>query len=206
MNEGITERAIKTYKELGAKYLGNLSEGTPVEIYDFMDLLPKGGKVLDVGCAGGRDSKLFVERGFEVVGIDMVEEFLSEARRLVPGATFMKSDARDLLFENESFDAIYANAVLLHFTKNDVGKALTEFYRVLNRGGFVHVRVKEGEETKAVIDALSEGKKREFTFFNQEEIRELFEEAGFEVKNLRTYPDESGRKEVIWVSCWGFKK
>jgi 2-polyprenyl-3-methyl-5-hydroxy-6-metoxy-1,4-benzoquinol methylase len=48
---------------------------------EYMRRLKSGGTVLDVGCAGGRDSKKLVGRGFKVIGIDLVDSFLKIARK-----------------------------------------------------------------------------------------------------------------------------
>ncbi|MBI3069751.1 MAG: methyltransferase domain-containing protein [Candidatus Levybacteria bacterium] len=52
----------------------------------FSSNLPPGGRVLDLGCGSGRALKLFVERGFTVVGIDFSDALLRLARKFVLGA------------------------------------------------------------------------------------------------------------------------
>ena len=37
----------------------------------FKSLLPIGGRVIDIGCGGGRDSNLFLENGFGYLGVDV---------------------------------------------------------------------------------------------------------------------------------------
>src|SRR3989344_6912983 len=69
------------YGRLGPKYLQDIAEGGPPEINEFMKLLPAGGAVVDIGCAGGRDSQIFSDSGFKVTGLDITEAFLEEARR-----------------------------------------------------------------------------------------------------------------------------
>jgi 2-polyprenyl-3-methyl-5-hydroxy-6-metoxy-1,4-benzoquinol methylase len=39
--------------------------------------LPKGASILDLGCAGGDQAKLFSRRGFTVVGIDTVKSLIN---------------------------------------------------------------------------------------------------------------------------------
>ncbi|MDN5332320.1 MAG: hypothetical protein PWP45_1545 [Tepidanaerobacteraceae bacterium] len=41
------------------------------EIYEFfLKWLPKGTKILDLGCGSGRDTKYFLENGYEVIAVD----------------------------------------------------------------------------------------------------------------------------------------
>ncbi|TVR50944.1 MAG: class I SAM-dependent methyltransferase, partial [Spirochaetaceae bacterium] len=65
-----------------------------------------GGTILDVGCGNGD----FVTRHFvtdsRVVGVDVSEKQISEARRIVPEATLMRGDVRECTFEPATFDAI----------------------------------------------------------------------------------------------------
>ena len=48
------------------------------EINQFHDLLPKG-KILEVGCGGGRDAKELISLGYDYVGTDLSEGLLTEA-------------------------------------------------------------------------------------------------------------------------------
>ena len=47
------KNTIKVYKKLGKKYIQAIEDVKIEELNDFMDVLPRGGRVLDVGCAGG---------------------------------------------------------------------------------------------------------------------------------------------------------
>ena len=87
------KKTIEAYVKLGEKYLGHGK--TAREFPEFIKLLPKGGRVLDVGCAGGRDSKRFTQKGFKVIGIDLVDLFLKIARKNVPKAKFIKGNILD---------------------------------------------------------------------------------------------------------------
>lgn len=67
-------------------------------------LLPT--KVLDVGCGTG-----FLTRHLkgEVVGLDQSEAMLKIARERVTGATFVRGDALDLPFPDESFGRVFTS-------------------------------------------------------------------------------------------------
>jgi SAM-dependent methyltransferase len=62
--------------------------------------LPEGARVLDVGCGGGRHARALTEAGFEVVGIDLSPDLLTEAE----GVIRLRADMRALPFHG-SFDA-----------------------------------------------------------------------------------------------------
>src|SRR3989339_87214 len=67
---------INIYRQLGKKYLKDIKNGEPKTISDFLNQLKPKSLILDVGCAGGRDAKIFTKAEHQVIGIDIVEEFL----------------------------------------------------------------------------------------------------------------------------------
>lgn len=197
--------SIELYEELGKDYIKDIDKITPKEIYDFMKLLPKGGRVLDVGCASGRDSRTFAQEGFRVVGIDLVDLFLREARKKVPQAKFIKMDLLNLKFPKNYFDAVWAHAVLLHIKKKDIPKVLKGFYNILKPGGKLHIRVKEGKGVGYKKEKLSGGKKRLFTYFLKDELEIFVKKAGFKIISSKFFPDELKRKDVTWIGVWAEK-
>ncbi|MBI4053789.1 MAG: class I SAM-dependent methyltransferase [Candidatus Doudnabacteria bacterium] len=143
------------YKKIGRAYLAQIDPFVVKGLKGFIKQLPRGGKILDVGCAGGRDSRFFARRGFHVVGIDLVDEFLRVARKKVPQARFLKMDARKLKFAANSFDAVWANAVLVHVQKKDLLPVLKSFWKILKPGGRVHLRMKKVKGRTEVSERLS---------------------------------------------------
>jgi SAM-dependent methyltransferase len=198
-------KTVDAYQKLGEQYLRRIKDITPKEIYGFMKLLPKRGRVLDVGCAGGRDSKRFFQKGFQVVGIDLVDTFLEEARKSVPEGEVIKMDMCELNFPQNYFDGIWANAALLHLLKKNIPEVLKDFHEVLKPNGKLHIRVKRGEGAGCEKDKLSGGEERPFTYFLKDELEGLVRAARFRIIVTRIFPDESGRKEVSWISLWAEK-
>jgi len=203
--EDLYKQTIEVYKKLGKKYINNIKSLTPPEFYDFIKLLPKNSRILEIGCTGGRDAKKFVQRGFKVIAIDLVEIFLKEARKKVPQAEFIKMDMTKLKFPNNYFDAIWANAILLHLKREDVLKTLRGFYRVLKKSGKLHIRVKKGTKTTYQKDKLSNGEKRFFIYFSKSELEKFVNKAGFKIIISRILPDDAGRKNLRWISLWAEK-
>lgn len=199
------EQTKNVYEEIASKYLKGTSNSFPAELSDFISLLSKDSRVLDVGTAGGRDANVFIKAGMRVVGTDVVESFLKEARKNVPEAVFVNKDMRNLDFDDGSFDAIWANAVLLHAERSDIPQILNNFYRILTSGGKIHVRVKEGTGEAHREEKLSDGKKRFFVYYSQPEFERLFKEARFHVIRSQIIDDERGRSETKWISIWGQK-
>lgn len=199
------EQIKKVYKNLGKQYLRDISRINVSEIPDFIKQIPKGGTVLDVGCAGGRDSAKFIKAGFKVVGIDLVEEFINTAKKKVPRGEFKVMDLLDIKLPAKSFNGIWANAVLLHVEKKDIPKVLKSFFRILKDGGLVHIRVKRGRDSKVIVDKLSQNTGRNFTLFFKQELEKYFKDAGFKIVQSKIFLDEAKRKKLKWVGIWATK-
>jgi len=199
------QKNIETYKKLGKQYADNLKKFDLLWADEFMKILPKVARILDIGCAGGRDSRKFSDFGLEVIGIDAVDVFISEAKRFVPKAKFYEMDLQDLDFPENYFDAIWANAVLLHFPRKNAPAILKGFKKVLKKGGKIHISVKYGRGEKWVIDKLSGGHKRFFSYFTKKEMENYIKFAGFKIILSKINDDPDGRKELKWINIWGEK-
>ena len=106
--------------------------------------LTSGGRVLDIGCGTGDDTRRVAELvgpDGEAVGVDASEAMIAAARRRTEGtglpATFLVGDAAALHFADASFDAVRAERVLIHVP--DAGRVLAEMVRVTRPGGRVVV-------------------------------------------------------------------
>lgn len=96
---------------LGGAYLRySFTKGTEQEVDFLIDCLAlgPGARILDVGCGPGRHAHALGRRGFDVVGVDISERFVTLAREATPAGaavTFERADARALRFGAE-FDAV----------------------------------------------------------------------------------------------------
>lgn len=93
------------------------------------------GKVLDVGCGVGDfcEAINFYRPDLEVYGIDISKKAINVARVRVKKAKFGISDAQDLPFKNESFDAVLCFDLIEHVRYPE--KVIEEIYRVLKPKG-----------------------------------------------------------------------
>ncbi|MDD2836979.1 MAG: class I SAM-dependent methyltransferase [Methanothrix sp.] len=106
----------------------------------FLDKIGPGEKrVLDVGAGTGFLSIMLAEIGYSVVGVDLSEEMIKNARKKMDArglkVRLEVGDAEDLPFEDGSFDAVVNRAVL--WTLPNPKRALIEWKRVLKPGGIL---------------------------------------------------------------------
>lgn len=98
--------------------------------------LIESGTVVDVGCGEGQISRLAVEAGLSVIGIDPAYAQVSEARRRSddPSAdVYLQGSATDIPVRSTAADMAIACLVFEHIP--DVDVALAEVARVLRPGG-----------------------------------------------------------------------
>jgi len=139
-----------------------------------------GGRVLDLGCGSGIQSKILQEAGLEVVGVDFAEKMIEEAGKKVPEAIFFTMDILDLDFPPDYFDGVYARASLLHIPKNKLRKVLEQLNKVLKKEGIMYVALKEGQGERDIYDE-GFGVSRFSAFYKEDEFKKILEEENFQL-------------------------
>jgi SAM-dependent methyltransferase len=179
--EDYISKTIKAYDDTRTYEEGTRLVVPAVELDEFLKMLEPDAKILDAGCAYGRDAQYIFSKGYHTVqGIDLSAPFIERARHLVPEVEFAVRDVRDTGFLDASFDGIWSNATLLHLNDEDISRALKEFYRILKPNGILAVSFKKGEGTQQLVDNFSSKSERFFNFKTHETFLELLEAAGFQ--------------------------
>lgn len=205
-------KTIFAYNSNPQKYIDQTMNMVP---YDWIDkveaLLPPNAKILDAGCAYGRDANEFFERGFEVLGVDLSEELLVKGREKFPGLALKHMDVRhmDSLPKN-SFDGVWCNAVLFHLTDADILKTLKEFHRVLKKDGIMYISYREGEGEEEIVEPAVSDEPRFFNYKTVDSMNDLLEESGFTtIETVRVSEKEMygiANDENYWICSIAKKK
>lgn len=124
-------------RQYGASATGELAdiERELVERY-----VRRGGRMLDIGCGGGREAVGFAALGYRVVGIDVAPRMVAVAResaaRLGAAVEFRVQDISTLDEPAGSFDAAFFAGSLHHVPGRDVRvEALARIRRALTPDG-----------------------------------------------------------------------
>ncbi|ROV87094.1 hypothetical protein VMCG_10886 [Cytospora schulzeri] len=79
-----------------------------------ISILPRGARVLDIGCATGRPTaRMLADAGMDVTGIDISRRMIETAQQNVPEGTFHHANAADFRAKEGSFDAVVAILAIL---------------------------------------------------------------------------------------------
>jgi ubiquinone/menaquinone biosynthesis C-methylase UbiE len=95
--------------------------------------LPRGSRILDVGCGPGEMAAKLQEHGYDVWGVDIAEPMVRYARERCGGDRFRVGDIEQIPFEDGAFDGVVCVGVLEYLEADT--KALREIGRVLKPGG-----------------------------------------------------------------------
>ncbi|WP_242832032.1 class I SAM-dependent methyltransferase [Butyrivibrio sp. VCD2006] len=171
---------------------GSINADMSVVRARFLSYVPAGGRILDAGCGSGRDSKVFMEAGYDVVSFDASEEMCKRASEYI-GREVKNMRFEEMSFANE-FDGIWACASLLHVAFEKLPEIVKKLHEALRTNGAVYASFKYGEGTKIRGD-------RVFSDFTEESVIPLFENAGFKiVSNVVGTDSRPGREDEKWVN------
>jgi SAM-dependent methyltransferase len=154
-----------------------------------------GERALDAGCGAGHTALSFAPLVAEVVGIDLTEAMLVQARNLaakrgLTNVTFQRGNVERLAFPDASFDLVTSRYSAHHYAHPLA--ALREFRRVLRPGGVL-----------LLVDVVAPEDPAQDTFLNAIELLRdpshvrdhtagqwwrLLEAAGFAAETLGSWP------------------
>lgn len=136
--------------------------------------------VWDFGCGPGNTTQFLKDLGTEISGLDLSEKILEQARTTHPDIHFRKGNILDLEFENDSIAGVVAFYAIVHFTREQVKKAFSEIFRVLQPGGIFLTAFHIGENTIHVDEFLGKKVDIDFMFFSTDFISDCLKKCGFE--------------------------
>jgi SAM-dependent methyltransferase len=159
----------------------------------FLSYLPKGAHILDAGSGTGRDTKYFLEKGYQVTAFDASIEMVKMSSAYTGQQTLLMS-FEDMHFD-EKFDGIWACASLLHVKRENLISVLSQLKSLMIEGGIFYCSFKLGES-----DFTKNG--RDFTCLTLSQLEGLLNDSSFEVKSIWVTSDvRAGREDERWVSA-----
>ena len=109
----------------------------------FIKLLPIGASILDFGCGSGRDTKYFLDKGFNVTAIDGSVELCKFASALT--GIEVKQMFFQELSEIEAYDGIWACASILHLSYAELVDVMAKVVNAVKSKGIIYTSFKYGK-------------------------------------------------------------
>lgn len=104
---------------------------------------PAGGRILDLGCAGGDQAKLFARKGYDITGVDQVDDLIGFARQtfLREGlkGTFLVRDMRTIEYRDEFDLCVMLSGTFAFSKEGDDRLLLGKIHESLKPGGHAFI-------------------------------------------------------------------
>lgn len=172
------DKTIEGYNAHVSEYI----DGTPHEVSgvvkDWLDGslagVPKDARILEIGSAFGRDAEYLAGLGYAVECTDATPAFVDLLQQKGFDAKVLNAITDEL---PQGLDFVLANAVLLHFTRDEASQVIHKIYGALHTNGTFAFTLKQGEGEGWSEKKL--GVPRFFCYWTEPQIREVLEDAGF---------------------------
>lgn len=161
-------------------------------------------RILDVGCGTGNVLKELVNGSRQLYGVDLSEKMVEIAKeRLKDNAVIEAADAKELPFENASFDILLCNASFHHYPQPKA--VLEEMGRVLRPGGILLIG--EGyafQPFRTFLNIYFRFSHRgDYRSYGMKELKNLcgcagFEEITIEKKGMRMFLEARLKEETAY--------
>lgn len=164
----------------------------------FINKLPTGGRVLDLGCGPGISAACMANAGLQVDAIDGSAEMIAMATQH-QGVTAWQATFDEITGTN-IYDGIWANFCLLHASKEAVPQHLAALATALKPGGAFHIAMKLGSGSQR--DTIG----RLYSYYSEPELTNLLVAAGLTVAETahgRTVGLDGTEADWIVMAAYG---
>jgi SAM-dependent methyltransferase len=166
----VDEQTLQFYRGHAEAYAGREITSRKARLAAFLALLPKGARILELGCGAGGDTAEILASGFSVRPTDGSPEMAAVATKR------LGRSVETLLFhdldEVEAYEGVWANACLLHVPRNELAGILRLIWRALKPAGAFYASYKTGDGDGR--DTLN----RYYNYPSPEWLRAIYAEAG----------------------------
>ena len=173
-----------------------MPDSVRADIEAFAERLEVGARVLEIGSGGGRDARLMEDLGLRGRRTDITPAFVALLRGQGVDADLLDPLVDDLSCPEGPYDAVWANASLLHVQRDDLATVLSRLAAVTRTGGVLRVSVKEGDGEGWSTHG-SVRNPRHFTYWRADALRSVTTAAGWSDVDIRS--GVAGRRSETWL-------
>lgn len=185
---------IKYYNENAKQFVDTTVNVEFQHMQDrFLEKLQEGAYILDFGCGSGRDTKYFLQKGYQVDAIDGSVELCKMASELT--GIDVKHMCFQELTEVEKYDGIWACSSILHLGLDELKTVMNKMTVAVKTNGIIYVSFKYGTFS-------GERNGRYFTDMTENTFDELLQKVPGIISEERwtTSDVRPGRGEEKWLN------
>lgn len=185
---------LNYYNENASSFIEGTQNASMFEtLEEFIQYIPSEGRVLDLGCGSGRDTKYLLQHGFSVDAMDGSKELCQAATQF----TGIQVKQMDFLYLNviQKYDGIWACASILHLPYRNLPLMFDKIFQALRKNGILYVSFKYGS-----FEGMRNN--RYFTDMTEEKIANVLEKiSDFIIKRQWISSDiREGREDEKWLN------
>jgi len=205
-------RQVKNILDLNKRAWNSIAEiyddrsETPIsDVFTmFTGRLPEKGKVLDLGCGTGLPyARYLVEKGFDVLGVDLSEDMVKVASKNVPEATFVQLSMNEITHRDE-FDGVMSSFSMLLLPPDLFRETASRIHSALVEGGLFYLSLNEpasiSDDPDSEVFVNIMGQDMYSRAYTVEEIENYFQPLGFLLVKFNRdihVSEEFGEEHVI---------
>lgn len=185
---------LEYYNEHAKAFAASTANLEFTEFQDkFLSYIKPGARVLDFGCGSGRDTKYFLDKGYQVDAIDGSSELVKMA------SEYAQIEVKQMLFQELQavgvYDGIWACSSILHLTGDELADVMERMEKALVSKGIIYMSFKYGTEE-------NERKGRHFTDMTEDKMKGMLDKVGlFMTEDMWVTSDvRPGREDEKWLN------
>lgn len=192
------KETVNAYNSSVDKYIAESPQIVSGELKEWIDgnlsKLDNQSRILEIGSGSGKDADYFYSQGYRMELTDASQGFVDYLNKKGHSARLLDilSDSIDV-----NYDMIFADAVFLHFTEDELLYVLKKAHSALRSEGRLAFTLKVGQGEETTTRKLDVP--RYFHYWMQEDIERLLKEAGFSDFSSKSDTDYRGESRPNWL-------
>lgn len=197
-----TPSPYTAYSARAKEFVENTRDLDMSELHrEFLPHIPPGGLILDVGAGSGRDSKIFLDRGYDVVALEPDSELARLAAEYIDyyviQETIQNYKPSPTIESDGGFHGVWASASLLHISPTELDRVFLQLAHLLQPGGVLYCSFKYSDKG---IDVRERGG-LQYTYLNEQTLDSCIPKGLFEyIKAWVTEDRRTDRKGERWLN------
>lgn len=188
-----------TYDAIADKFkpilsVNNASEEEIDAVNSFIDRIPRGSAIADLGCGVGKHGRYCAQKGFTVYGFDISSNMINLAEQYNSKENFPEMKVLQIAemsdFECEQkFDGVISAYVFIHLTYEQAEMALKNLHKHLNDCALIFITVYKGKRNSIYKETLAPQYKLYFRDYEEDEFKELISKCGYNIIDYKEWSD-----------------